>query len=72
MNYLTQLSNKANFIPISHSFIKYSTKIYPNEVDIVEVGPRDGLQNEKVIFFLNFYNTKLKNYHAYGINLAKH
>ena len=51
MNYLTKLSNKANFIPISHSFFKYSTKIYPNEVDIVEVGPRDGLQNEKVIFF---------------------
>ncbi len=27
----------------------YSTKSIPNEVDLVEVGPRDGLQNEKVL-----------------------
>jgi hypothetical protein len=48
MKYLTKLSNKANFLSIGHNFFKYSTKTYPNEVEIVEVGPRDGLQNEKV------------------------
>ena len=29
-------------------------KRYPSLVKIVEVGPRDGLQNEKVIFMLSY------------------
>lgn len=29
----------------------------PEKVKIVEVGPRDGLQNEKVTLFMNIYNT---------------
>jgi hypothetical protein len=50
MNHLRILSNKTNFfISVGNSFSKYSTKTYPNEVEIVEVGPRDGLQNEKVL-----------------------
>ena len=29
-----------------------ASKTYPNEVTIVEVGPRDGLQNEKVFLII--------------------
>jgi hypothetical protein len=34
---------------ILKQFNRFFQKSYPPEVTIVEVGPRDGLQNEKVV-----------------------
>ena len=43
-----------NFNRLSTNKLNYfSSRSYPNEVTIVEVGPRDGLQNEKVYLILD-------------------
>lgn len=41
------LTNKAPIASFIRSLATRSVKTYPNDVTIVEVGPRDGLQNEK-------------------------
>lgn len=42
------LTNKAPIPALVRSLATKPVKTYPNDVTIVEVGPRDGLQNEKV------------------------
>lgn len=44
------ISNKASY----SSSLNAPNKSYPSEVEIVEVGPRDGLQNEKVRNYSKF------------------
>jgi hypothetical protein len=55
MNKLIKL-NLSNYSKRAYS--SNIKKSYPNEVSIVEVGPRDGLQNEKVNFKYSFIITK--------------
>lgn len=42
------LTNKAPIPALIRSLATRPVKTYPSDVTIVEVGPRDGLQNEKV------------------------